>query len=290
MNNNNNNYHHQGHHHPGPSPPPPPIPPRPPGYELPIWQPTPGTTWNYVLHHPVRLADPCVDRLSVWILDLFDTPAESVAALRARGRRVVAYFSAGTREDWRPDAAAFPQHRGDGLGRALPDWPGERWVRPSAPAVRAVMAARLDLARAKGFDGVDPDNVDGYDNRNGLGLTRDDAVEYVRWLACEARARGLAVGLKNAGDVVPRVIDVVQWAVSEQAVQFGDVAQFEPFVRAGKPVFHVEYPKGEDEDDDRQNDTRDVTGKKRDKCFRARDKGFSTIIKNVRLDQWVQTF
>lgn len=279
---NNNGY---GHGH-TPGPPPPPIPPRPPGYEMQIWQPLPGTTWNYVLHHPVRLNDPLIDHLAVWILDLFDTPAATVAALRARGRRVVAYFSAGTLEDWRPDVRPIP--RGS-VGRPLPDWPGERWLRPACPVVRAVMAARLDLARAKGFDGVDPDNVDGYDNRrNGLGLSRDDAVDYVRWLACEARARGLAVGLKNAGDVVPRVVDVVQWAVSEQAVQFGDVAQFEPLVRAGKPVFHVEYPKGEDEDDDKQNDTREVTGKKRDKCFGARSKGFSSIIKNVRLDQWVQ--
>lgn len=285
----NDNHHHHWHAPACPPPggrPPPPIPPRPPGYEIEIWQPPVGATWNYVLHHPVRLGGPDIERHAVWIVDLFDTPAAAVAALRARGRRVVAYFSAGTREDWRPDAAALPASC---LGRALDGWAGERWLRPSAHAVRAVMAARLDLARAKGFDGVDPDNVDGYDNRNGLGLTRDDAVEYVHWLAGEARARGLAVGLKNAGDVVPRVIGVVQWAVNEQAVQFGDVAQFEPFVRAGKPVFHVEYPKGEDEDDDRQNDAREVTGKKRDKCFGARDKGFSSIIKNARLDQWVQT-
>lgn len=272
---------------PGPPGPPPPLPPRPPGYELAIWQPSPGTTWNYVLQHPLRLDHPQgLDCAAVYILDLFDTPAETVAFLRARGHRVVAYFSAGTREDWRPDAAQLPPHV---LGRAMDDWPGERWLRTGAPEVRAVMAQRLDLARGKGFDAVDPDNVDAYDNKNGLKLTRDDAVEYVTWLAREARARGLSVGLKNAGDIVPRVLAEVQFAVNEQAVQFGDVDQFLPFVRAGKPVFHVEYPKGEDEDDDRQNDAKDVTGRKRDKCFGARPKGFSTIIKNIRLDQWIQT-
>lgn len=151
------------------------------------------------------------------------------------------------------------------------------------------MRARLDLAVQKGFDGVDPDNVDGWDNRNGLGLTRDHAVDYVLWLAREAHARGLAIGLKNAGDIAPRVLGEMQWAVNEQAVQFGDEEQFVPFVKAGKPVFHVEYPKGEDPENDRQNDRKEVTGKKRDKCFRARTLGFSTIIKNVRLDQWVQT-
>lgn len=266
-------------------PPPPPLPPRPPGFE--IWQPPLGASWNYVLHHPVRL-DASIEHAAVWIVDLFDTPASAIAALHARGRRVIAYFSAGTYEDWRSDAPLFPP---SALGRKLDDWAGEKWLSVANPQVRNVMLARLDLARQKGFDGVDPDNVDGYDNKTGLKPkpTRDDAVEYVLWLAREARARGLSCGLKNAGDVAGRVVGEMQWAVSEQAVQFGDEGLFEPFVRAGKPVFHVEYPKGEDEDDDRQNDGREVTGKKRDRCLGARAKGFSSIIKNVRLDQWVQT-
>lgn len=270
-------------HHP-PFPPPPPLPPRPAGF---IWQPPVGTTWNYVLHHPLRLDDAKISHHTVYIIDLFDTPASTITALHAHGHRAVAYFSAGTHESWRPDAPLFPP---SALGRALDGgWTGERWVQTSSPDVRAVMRARLDEAARRGFDGVDPDNVDGWDNRNGLGLTRDGAVEYVVWLAREARARGLAVGLKNAGDIVPRVLGEVQWAVNEQAVQFGDEEQFVPFIRAGKPVFHVEYPKGEDPDSDRHNDGKEVTGKKKDKCFSARKLGFSTIIKNVRLDQWVQT-
>ncbi|CAN8101201.1 unnamed protein product [Discula destructiva] len=263
--------------------PPPPLPPRPPGYE--IWQPPAGTTWNYVLHHPVRL-DHTIEQHAVWIIDLFDTPTTSVQALHARGRKVIAYFSAGTYEDWRPDAARFPPAA---LGRKMDDWAGERWLLPTDPTVQQIMRARLDLAVSKGFDGVDPDNVDGWDNKNGLKLTRQHAVDYVHFLAREAHARGLSVGLKNAGDIVPRVLGCVQWAVNEQAVQFGDEEQFLPFIKAGKPVFHVEYPKGEDPDDKKQNDEREVTGKKRDKCMRARTRGFSTVIKNVKLDQWVQT-
>ncbi|KAK7744057.1 hypothetical protein SLS53_003574 [Cytospora paraplurivora] len=283
---------------------PPPIPPRPwattnTNTNLPIaappndphqhqkpWQPPPGTTWNYVLHHPVKL-DHTIEQSQVWIVDLFDTPDTSVAELHRRGRRAIAYLSAGTFEDWRPDAPLFPP---SDLGRSLDGdgWTGERWVRTSSPAVRAIMLARLDLAARKGFDGVDPDNVDGYDNKNGLGLTRAGAVDYVLWLAREARARGLSVGLKNAGDIVPRVVDHVQFCVNEQAVQYGDEEQFLPFIRQGKAVFHVEYPKGEDPDSGKQNNDKEVKGRKRDKCMRGRQHGFSTIIKNVRLDQWVQ--
>lgn len=280
-------YQHQHQQHLPPPPPPPVQQQQPPLPHL-IWQPPVGTTWNYVLRHPLRLdVDPsALANHHVYILDLFDTPPATIQSLHQRGHRVVAYFSAGTREAWRADAAQFPKAD---VGRPMDDWPGEAWVRTGSPAVRAVMRARLDLARHKGFDGVDPDNVDAYDNKNGLKLTKDDAVDYVRFLAREAHARGLAVGLKNAGDIVPRVVGEVEWCVQEQCVQYGDEEQFVPFIKAGKPVFHVEYPKGDDADNDKHNNDREVTGKKRDKCFRARELGFSTIIKNVRLDQWIQT-
>ncbi|KUI55854.1 hypothetical protein VP1G_03223 [Cytospora mali] len=253
----------------------------PPQVIRPLWQPTVGTTWNYVLHHPVRL-DQTIETSQVWIIDLFDNPASNITALHRRGRKVIAYFSAGTYEPWRPDASLF--HPSD-LGRGVDGWEGERWLRTGSERVREVMLARLDMAAAKGFDGVDPDNVDGYDNRTGLKLSRGDAVEYVLWLAGEAHARGLSIGLKNAGDIVPRVVDHVQWCVNEQAVQYGDEEQFEPFVRQGKPVFHVEYPKGDDADSDKQNDGKEVTGKKRDKCMKGKQHGFSTIIKNTSYEQ-----
>lgn len=199
---------------------------------------------------------------------------------------MIAYFSAGTHEKWRADAHQFPKAD---LGRKMDDWDGETWVNTRSPAVRAIMRARLDLARQKRFDGVDPDNVDAYDNKNGLKLSKNDAVDYVLFLAREAHARGLSCGLKNAGDIVPRVVSEVEYCVQEQCVQYDDEDQFLPFVQAGKPVFHVEYPKGDDADNDKHNDGRLVTGRKRDRCLRARPLGFSTIIKNVRLDQWVQT-
>lgn len=267
---------------------PPPLPPRPSGFtqqQQQLWQPAAGATWQYVLHHKVRL-DHTIEQHAVWIVDLFDNSAADVAELHRRGRRVVAYFSAGTYEDWRPDAARFTD--GD-LGRKMDDWEGEKWLQTNSPNVRQIMLARLDLARQKGFDGVDPDNVDAYDNKNGLKLSKNDAVEYVLWLAREAHARGLSVGLKNGGDIVPRVVDAVQWCVQEQCVQYDDEEDYLPFIRQGKPVFHVEYPKGEDPDKDKMNDGKEVTGKKKDKCLRARAKGFSSIIKNVRLDQWIQT-
>ena len=41
-------------------------------------------------------------------VDLFDTPVSVVASLHARGRKVICYMSAGSWEDFRPDATRFP--------------------------------------------------------------------------------------------------------------------------------------------------------------------------------------
>ena len=54
---------------------------------------------------------------------------------------------------------------------ALAEWPDERWLDTRSGNVREIMRGRLQLARDKGCDGVEPDNVDGFDNNNGLGLT-----------------------------------------------------------------------------------------------------------------------
>lgn len=86
--------------------------------------------------------------------------------------RVICYFSAGTWEDWRSDAQAYPK---EALGKALPDWAGERWLDYRRDDVRQLLSKRLDLAVDKGCDGADPDNVDGYSNDNGLGLTQNPA-------------------------------------------------------------------------------------------------------------------
>ena len=106
------------------------------------------------------------------------------------------------------------------------------------------MLARMDLAVEKSCDGVDPDNVDGYDNDNGLGLTQEDSVNYLEFLAdAAARHRNLSIGLKNAGAILPNVIDIMQWSVNEQCVQYDECDIFAPFIRQGKPVFHVRrYP------------------------------------------------
>jgi hypothetical protein len=92
----------------------------------------------------------------VWDVDAEDTTAETIAALHTLGKTVICYFSAGTYENWRPDAKQFPTAD---LGTTLDKWPNEKWIRLSSTGIRNVMKSRISRAAAKGCDAIDPDNT-----------------------------------------------------------------------------------------------------------------------------------
>ncbi|EKV12498.1 Endo alpha-1,4 polygalactosaminidase, putative [Penicillium digitatum] len=200
-----------------------------------IWQPAVGVKWQIQLVNPVE--DTTVDA-DIWDIDLFDNSAETITTLQNKGRKVICYFSSGTYEDWRPDRNKF---QSTDFGNNLDDWPGERWLNIKSSHVRAIMSARLDLAQQKGCDGVDPDNIDGYQNENGLGLTEADSIEFLGFLAEESHSRGMSIGLKNGGDLIGSVIEKMQWSVNEQCVEYNECEIYAAFTEVNKPVFHIEY-------------------------------------------------
>ncbi|KAI9717829.1 MAG: hypothetical protein M1828_007068 [Chrysothrix sp. TS-e1954] len=236
------------------------------------WQPNAGASWQITLAEPPSLSIP--RNLSALDFDLFDTPATTVSTLHSQSHYTICYFSAGSYEQWRSDASQFDP---SDLGNPLDGWPGERWLNVNSKNVRQIMRQRMNIAKTKGCDAIDPDNVDGYDNDNGHDLTEDDAVDYVQFLAAEGHQRGMAVGLKNAGSMVPRVLKVVQFQVNEQCVQYDDCDQARPFIAANKPVFHIEYQDGVPSI---------ATFNKI--CNNPTRTGFSTLMKHISLDEFFE--
>ncbi|MFI7497333.1 endo alpha-1,4 polygalactosaminidase [Streptomyces sp. NPDC049687] len=198
------------------------------------WRPRPGTDWQWQLSG--RL-DTSVD-VPVYDVDGFDQTAETVAGLHRDGRKVICYLSTGAWEDWRPDADDFPESViGEGNG-----WEGEQWLDiRRTDVLEPLMAARIDMCRKKGFDAVEPDNMDGYKNRTGFPLKAADQLRYNRLIARLAHDRGMSVGLKNDLDQIPELVDDFDFAVNEQCAQYDECADTTPFIEAGKAVFHVEY-------------------------------------------------
>ncbi|KAF2643287.1 hypothetical protein P280DRAFT_467339 [Massarina eburnea CBS 473.64] len=176
---------------------------------------------------------------SVIDIDLFDNDAATIADLRSADKKVICYFSAGTREDWREDKGSF---QSSDYGNAMEDWEGENWVNVKSENVKAIMKKRITMAKEKGCDAVDPDNVDGFSgNQDGWGYQQADYADYVKYLATESASAGLAIGLKNALDLIPDVLDVVQFAVNEQCHEYSECIQYKPFTTANKAVFNIEY-------------------------------------------------
>lgn len=197
-----------------------------------------------------------------------EAPKSLVDSFHAAGHPVICYFSAGTKENYRPDANQFPP---SAVGKVDAGWPQEHWVDTRNPVVRQIMQARMDSAASKGCDGIDPDNIDGYENNTGFNLTEDDGVDYIYFLAQYANSKGMAFGLKNGGAIVNRVLNVSEWAIVEQCVRYKECNQYQPFIQNNKPVFQIEYStvaKG---------------------CNGPNTSGFSTLIKKLSLNSYTQT-
>ena len=230
-----------------------------------VWSPPPGTSWQ--IQYAGLPIDTSVDA-EMFDVDLYDTPQATVDELKGMGRIVVCYFSAGSWEDWRDDAGLFPQ---EALGNDLEGWPGERWLDVTHPEVWDLMAARLDQAVVVGCDGVDPDNVAGYTNNPGFAFGYAEQLEFNRFLAAEAHARGLSVGLKNDLDQIPDLVAEFDFSVNEECFDYHECDTLQPFVDAGKAVFQIQYGSASHADE---------------VCPDANARDLDTLIKRMDLDAW----
>ncbi|BBG65395.1 endo alpha-1,4 polygalactosaminidase precusor [Hydrogenimonas sp.] len=193
-----------------------------------------STTWQLQLQGTIN-SDYDVD---LYDIDLFDTPQETIEKLHGEGRTVICYFSAGSYEEWREDNGRFPK---EALGKDLDGWEGERWLDIRNKTVWNIMEERIELAKRRGCDGVDPDNVNGYDNDTGFDLTAQDQAAFNKFLSSIARREGLFIGLKNDMGQIEELEPYFDFAVNEQCHEYGECDLLEPFIRNGKPVFNVEY-------------------------------------------------
>ena len=206
--------------------------------------------------------------VDVYNLDLFDTDPAVIAELRDRGVFVMCYFSGGSYEDWRVDAGQFPS---DVLGSAMEGWEGEIWLDiRRIDLLSPIMEARLDLAVEKECDGVDPDNLNGYENETGFPLTGTDQAAFNIYLSTEAHARGLSIGLKNDLGQIPEMVPYFDWVINEQCFFYEECHLLLPFIESGKPVFVIEYDLAPEEF-----------------CTQARELNFNALHKNLELDAYL---
>ena len=230
------------------------------------WHPVRGATWQWQLAGAIDTSVAA----SVFDLDADDTPAGTVAALHRQGRHVICYVDVGTWESYRADAARFPKAV---LGKVVDGWPDERWLDVRRLDVLApLLRERLDTCARKGFDAVEPDWLDAYDQATGFPITKTVSVTFDLWIAKEAHARGLGVAQKNAPGLTGSLHRAFDFAITEDCVAYDECTAYRAYLDAGRAVLDAEY-----------------IAKPAAYCALARRLRISVIGKRLELDAWRRT-
>lgn len=194
---------------------------------------TPLNSWYIQLQGSLRTVS-----AQDYDIDLFDTSASSIVSLKSGGHRVICNVAAGIMESWRPDAGSF--HASD-LGHSVSGSSQERWLNTESANVRSVIRARLDLARSKGCDGVDLDNVDAFSNNSGFPLNAETQKNYNRFLAFAAHDRGLVVALRNVPELVADLEPYFDFAIADECFSSGECGVYTAFSLKGKAIRASEF-------------------------------------------------
>jgi hypothetical protein len=196
--------------------------------------PPPGIKWHWQLQGTVNFDYP----VELYSLDVFDTLKSNIDTLKNRGVKVICYFSAGSAEPWRSDYTQFPTSV---IGNKMSGW-NEYWLDVrNYDKFASIMRARMDLAVEKGCHGIEPDNLNAYEENSGFPLTYDDQIIYNKWLAEEAHSRNLSIALKYGIGQVNDLLDYYDFVINEQCFQYNECDEFKAFINAGKAVLGVEY-------------------------------------------------
>ena len=110
----------------------------------------------------------------------------------------------------------------------------------------------------------------------------------MQYLSEVARPLNLSLGLKNGKAIISAVLPLVDFSVNEQCAQYNECSDFQPFVEAGKPVFHIEYPGGDGDLQQSVQSNGFSEDTKKKYCTSQGSTGFSTVLKKMSLDGWVE--
>eukprot|EP00121_Abeoforma_whisleri_P001352 Awhi_evm1s1200 len=180
-------------------------------------------------------------------VDLFDTKPSKIKEYKSQGKKVMCYVNVGASESWREDykqnKAAFDKTK----GKKLKGWKGEFWfdIVHKLPQVKAIVGKRFKLAKEKGCDAIEADNVDCYQNDCVSGASdkvkRKAQVAYDKWQTEKAHSLGMAIGLKNSLDLIPELVDHYDFAMNEQCVEYDECRHLKAFAKQNKAIFGTEY-------------------------------------------------
>ncbi len=222
--------------------PPPPSGTMPTGKILWDWQIGASDDSKITMPAGLRLLD----------VDLFNTSAAKVAEMKAKGIYAVCYINAGSWQPGYPDSDDYPDYL---KIKRDPDWPQEYFLdvtdvfKPNS-VLATILKNRLALCKQKGFDAVEPDNLQNDENAAGL-ITLQQQIDFNGWFADAAHAAGLKVLQKNGPDKIDKkttydgqsMLDKFDGILNEECQQYNECEPLAKYVAKGKLGLNVEYKK-----------------------------------------------
>ncbi len=202
------------------------------------WKPTSSASisWNWVIGNPPPSP---YKKVAVYDIDGFNNPSSTVQALHDQNTKVICYIDVGTYEPGRPDLNLIPTAD---IGSGVQGWPGEKWLNiADISGLTPIVTERMNLCKSKGFDAIEPDNIDGYTNSTGFPLTAANQLAYNKFLANTAHSLGMSIGLKNDVDQTAQLQPFFDWALDEECNKYTECNTLAPFTLANKAVFNAEY-------------------------------------------------
>ncbi|WP_425148116.1 endo alpha-1,4 polygalactosaminidase [Deinococcus sp.] len=186
-------------------------------------------------------------------LDGFTISAAKVSQLKAQGLYVACYLDVGSYESYRPDAKSYPDYL---KLQTDPQWPDESFLdvtdvfKPNS-VLAAILNKRFQMCKDKGFDAIDPDNLQNDDNVSGGRITHQQQLDFNGWVADQAHAHGLAVFQKNGPDKILQtdrtgkmMVEKFDAILNEQCQEYSECAPLAEYTKRGKLALEIEYKAG----------------------------------------------
>lgn len=222
------------------------------------WSPPADVRWTFQ-NSPTGV--PTDQGLSLAIVPLFSASKAQIEKLQNEGISAICTINAGYVWTTDPD---YDQFRVSMMGKLVWSDNDPHWIDIRNTGVRALMQARMTLAKEIGCKGVVTTDMELWYNDTGFYISYGDQLVYNRWLADTAHQIGLSIGMRNAFFQVTDLVGWYDFGLVEDCLNSGDCETYIPFISAGKPVLDIEFNQMSSEVDI---------------CKAGRELSFNTIIK-----------
>ncbi len=207
-------------------------------------------------------------------VDGFNISASKISSLKASGIYTVCYIDAGSYEDGRPDSSLYPAYLKIYKDVQWNEWfldvkdvfrpiqpagtqlVNNQWVDasgkplaglPTAGAFALLLEARFKMCADKGFDALEPDNLQNDENAGGK-VSLQEQIDFNGWVADTAHANNLAVFQKNGPDKIllkdktgKMMVEKFDAILNEECQTNSECPPLAEYVKRGKLALNTEY-------------------------------------------------